>query len=798
MMRIPLFIILGISFLFVFTCINTANAWTPKVVADDPVVRMPGSQPGEGGNTEHADKCDNCHTAPIEEAWRGSMMAQAARDPLWYACLTVAGQDSIWAVGNPNAQDICIRCHAPAGWLEGRSDPTNTSALQGTDFDGVQCDFCHRMVDPFTELGQPDVDPEEPGSEAESLAQETYLQDRSVLEALTLFDGSPFLAGNNLPVHYGDGSFPNYIKAVTGQYFIDPGNAKRGPFSDAQARHQWYYSRFHKSKDFCSTCHDVSNPILASVLPLGGNDLSLPEKQVGSSYFHVERTTSEFLLGAYAADGGSDTRGGVAASGVTHAEKCQDCHMRNLLNTKGCNKKGTPARDDLPFHDLTGSNQWIMRILASVDANGPYYDLYNDQILSGNKYAGATIDVAGIQGTGVELWDGAERAVQQIGLAASLTYSEDSASVTFRVQNNTGHKLISGFPEGRRMFLNVKFYDVNGDPIPATEINEYAPLVTTQDGQGNEVYVSGGDIVAATRNENLVWEAQTMSDLTGENHTFHFALATDRWKDNRIPPKGFPAPGDARWPEVEARFVQPRSVGADAPGYFTTAEYHGGYDEVTVTKPAGTVTYLATLYYQTTSKGYVEFLRDEINGTGDTLNTLGNPALPPLSQLLCIDGGTVDTCDNLPNGTVLNPDADPAYLVQTDPFFDNLKGWGNALWDLWLHNNGAAPVVMDQIGDIPAPPCDPPTAPATVTAEPGKKKSITVTWSTVAEADSYNVYYSLAGKYTQIANTTSESYKDGRLTSGQQYCYVVTSLTVCPDQTVEESDYSVEACATAR
>ena len=45
-------------------------------------------------------------------SWQGGMMAQAARDPLWFACLTTALQDSIWAVGNPNAGDICIRWSA--------------------------------------------------------------------------------------------------------------------------------------------------------------------------------------------------------------------------------------------------------------------------------------------------------------------------------------------------------------------------------------------------------------------------------------------------------------------------------------------------------------------------------------------------------------------------------------------------------------------------------------------------------------------------------------------------------------
>ena len=48
---------------------------------------------------------------------------------------------------------------------------------------------------------------------------------------------------------------------------------------------------------------------------------------------------------------------------------------------------------------------------------------------------------------------------------------------------------------------------------------------------------------------------------------------------------------------------------------------------------------------------HAEFLRDEINGTATTL-----PAA--------------------------------AYVAQTDPFFAQLKAWGNAIWNLWYHNHG--------------------------------------------------------------------------------------------------------------
>jgi hypothetical protein len=736
--------------LVVFWVAGYAHAWTPLPVKDDQNVFMPGSQPGEGGNSETPGKCDNCHTEPITSNWRGSMMAQAARDPLWLSCMTVADQDSIWALGNPNAGDICIRCHSPEGWLGGHSDPTNGDALAGVDFDGVQCDFCHRMLDSIAAEGQPDV-PTDTGGAA-TLADDTYARDVSVLSTLTLFDGSPFFdTSADLPDWYG--GYPSYNLGMSGQYFVDPGNAKRGPFSDAAARHKMYYSRYHKSSTFCHTCHDVSNPILASVL---SGDPALPEEQVASSYYHVERTSSEFILSAYGLDGGAATRGGVADSGVTWATKCQDCHMRDVTGV-GCNKRGVQTRTDLPLHDLTGGNQWISRILASADPNSAYYDDYNYQILAGNKYPGASIDVGGVLNFGSELWAGAERAVQQIQMAATLETVADTTSVALKVVNNTGHKLISGFPEGRRMFLNVKFYDSTGDLIG--EVNSYEPLVTTIGADGNEHYVSGG-ILTKTR-DDLVWEAEMSSSLTGEDKSFHFALATGRYKDNRIPPKGFDTANMA------SRLAQPVWGGNPMSGYFTPEEYLGGYDEVTVAKPAGTAYWTATLYYQTTSKEYIEFLRDEINGAGGTLEGTGA-------------GG------------------DEPYLIQTDSFFTNLKGWGNAIYDLWLHNGGAAPVMMAQVGYMPAPPCEAPVAPQNPQSAYAKKRggSINVTWDTplgTPLAASYNIYYSVAGKFNLITSTTQTSYNDRNVVSGQTYCYVISAVSDCG----AEGPYSAETCTTA-
>jgi hypothetical protein len=639
-----------------------AFAWTPTPVANDRRVFMPGSQPGSV-NLESVTRCDNCHggyNAAVEPAhtWAGSMMAQAARDPLFWATVAVAEQDSIWALGNPNAGDLCLRCHTPPGWLGGRSDPPNGTLLAGSDFEGVNCDSCHRMVDPLLALRQLSSVPAETNPTGIAAANSTYTRDRNILQNLLLFDGTPFLNTNtDLPTHYGNGTVSTYSEATSGQFFLDPGIEKSGPRYDADPTHQLYYSRFHKARHFCSTCHDVSNPALANVA-LGAG---VPERQAAASYFHVERTWSEFALSAYARGSGASTNPKLAAAGIPFAASCQDCHMRDVTG-KACNKQGIATRTDLALHDLSGGNSWMLGILASADDRGSAYDAYNYAILSGAKYPGAKIDVVGLRNKGQALLDGRARALQTLSWAADLTpVGNNNSSGSVRILNNTGHKLISGYPEGRRLWLNVQFLNAQGAVID--EINPYQPLVIGTNAQGNNFYISGG--ILTKTHDPFVFEAEMLSGLTGETKTFHFVLATDRHKDNRIPPKGFDV---AAAPE---RLVQPRWMSADAPGYFTADEYAGGYREVSFTNPPGTVGWRARLYYQTTSKEYIEFLRDEIAGTNATL-------------------------------TSPTPSGEPqAYVVQADPFFSTLKDWGKAIWDLWLHNGGSAPVLLAKAIDPP-------------------------------------------------------------------------------------------------
>ena len=796
-------LILLLAFSFLYLGSGQAFSWTSTPVSEDPLVRMPGTQPGQI-TLEGPGRCLNCHADynhSVEPGfnWKGSMMAQASRDFIYWTCQTVAAQDAIWAVGNPNATDICARCHFPIGWLEGRSDPTNNSLMRGDDYDGVNCDFCHTLYNPFFEdayTSDPEggIDWAAYWDEASNLSSEeealTYAEDATIAQNILLFNGAPMFGPNNQPVTKALG----YDINAGGQYFNSPNSQKRSSFADPAARHQILYSRYHKSKYFCSTCHDISNPILHNLLSEPNTDPSIlrTESDPSYSYFHVERTFSEFMLSDYALQGGAPGKGPFAPGLFDtslpgdNIGKCQDCHMRDVVGV-GCNKSGAPIRPNestehpnsgLPLHDLTGGNAWVAGILASAIPGSPNFDQVNYDLLHAPDL---TVDlVAGNSNEPAAMIAGMERSKQQLELASSidsLNYEPSSGALSFKVQNNTGHKLISGFPEGRRMFVNIVATYSDGSTY---EVNPYDATAGTLKGLHGPDYYDGTldsnvppydtipvvpdpqplDTVNEIYVDELVYEAHTSSDLTNEDHTFHFALATDRYKDNRIPPKGF------RKDDAASRLSEPKWHGASDIAYFTDAEYAGGYDEVNLNIPPDAVNVEVNLYYQTTSREYIEFLRNEVNGT-------------PAHQTLPAE----------------------AYIIQTDTtenFFPGLKGWGNTIWGLWVHNMnkmGAAPFLMAQaVSGTPQTSCMAPVP--TLLSTEAVSGQVTLNWSDEHTGDSnvvgYTVYYDQADKSQFITNLGLEtSFTDTGLVNGQQYCYKITSIYAdC------ESEFSNILCAT--
>lgn len=102
-------------------------------------------------------ECMMCHNAQVNlqgesisilSDWRSAMMANTARDPLWQAKVSHEG------LVNPQhkevLEDVCTRCHAPAG---NHNAHHNGQALYSADemradplaMDGVQCTVCHQI-----------------------------------------------------------------------------------------------------------------------------------------------------------------------------------------------------------------------------------------------------------------------------------------------------------------------------------------------------------------------------------------------------------------------------------------------------------------------------------------------------------------------------------------------------------------------------------------------------------------------------------------------------------------------------
>jgi hypothetical protein len=573
-------------------------------------VMSPGTQPTEVGNLEAPDKCDNCHggyNSAIEPAfnWRGSAMGNAGRDPIFWATLAIAEQDF------DGAGDLCIRCHSTGGWYGGRSTPTDASGLQAADDDGVDCDTCHKMTNPDDSEHLGTMNP-------------------------------PFVANDGVEGYYGSG-----ILSLFGT------SDKLGPYIDAEARHQFQQSQFHRDRDFCGSCHDVSNsvvgdlahnagtqptadPVIASGVLGGPIEDKAAFNNPPYKYGIVERTFSEFKAGAIGETLVSDYpslppelqagalragyesaltagTGGDYEDGTPRYFSCQTCHLRPVQGT-GCNKKGAPIRKDLPLHDMTGGNYWLADVVKYQDTKALLRlggDLTAEQV--------AALDA------------GAVRAGKQLSEAVSL----DVIGNTVRLTNLTGHKVITGYPEGRRMWLKISWYD--GDGLLLREDGEYGPIgvFVTNPADGQLVEVES--IVDLHDPNTRIYEAHyaitsewaatlaalhpaglplsydrttglpdyTLGDLAteppGSHHeTFHFALNNHVAKDNRIPPYGF------RYDVARVRNALP--VPADQYGNPGPGGTYDHWDDVPLDPPAGAIYAEIDLLYQGTSWEYVQFL----------------------------------------------------------------------------------------------------------------------------------------------------------------------------------------------
>ena len=393
--------------------------------------------------------CTLCHAGDNPQqssnSYRGTMMDQAGRDPIFLASLEVAYND------DPAATELCVRCHYPRGWLagRGRGAPEDNYGLRDSDYDGVECDFCHRMEVPDPIANYQGTVPPAPLS--------GVLQENS-------------------------------------QVFLRNGTDKSGPIgSDLTIGHSSEYSELMTDSVMCAQCHDVSNTFLER-RNLDGT--------ASGTIMPFERTYSEWRDSDF-----SDPNNESFAS-------CQQCHMKRF--TGNAASQGSSGERELANHMLVGANTIAPRMVSYLN---PELDLTTQA----NVVA-----------------DEARRLLREESAVLEALTLEDTAdgpALKVRTTNITGHKLPTGYAEGRRMFLSHRVDYADGTQGPRSgqiDLSTASFIPDNEPVKTYEILLSGG---------------------ASAGHNFHLITVDQVLKDNRIPPKGFrpnvdTAPVNALYEEV--------------------------------------------------------------------------------------------------------------------------------------------------------------------------------------------------------------------------------------------------------
>ena len=449
-------------------------------------VFLPGTQP-EKVTFERISFCKFCHGDYADyspyDTWKGTMMGNAARDPIYIAAVAANNKDF---EGEVLIGDYCLRCHTPKGWLEGRSEPVDSSALLEAedDFEGIVCDFCHRVVDPLSDEGK------------------------------------------GLPTN------DTVETQRNAQYVVSDKSAKRGPYEPVSTGHASKYSEFHTSSEFCATCHEITNPLYDNEA--------------------IEKTYTEWRYSAYGdyADGKQTT--------------CQNCHMPPVEGY-ACNVESKALRDNIYKHEFAGGNTCAQDIMQYI------YGFTDVRTLAGFEAS-------------------KEDAKNMLGSAAELEITKGDGAIDVKITNIAGHKLPTGFSEGRHMWINVKFFDSDGNTIKESGAYDFETGELTRDAE-IKVY----EIKPGIKNTG---SPEGFPDKLGiqDGPSLHFAANNYVYKDNRIPPTGFK---NEDYEKYKA--------------YIREATYEDGqnWDVTSYRIPSGATSADVVLYYQTTSKEFIEFLYTE-------------------------------------------------------------------------------------------------------------------------------------------------------------------------------------------
>ena len=245
----------------------------------------------------------------------------------------------------------------------------------------------------------------------------------------------------------------------------------------------------------CGTCHDLKTPTVDQ------DGVIIPA--VIEDRFPEQQTFTEWRNSDYREGGSKDAN-------------CQSCHMPKISSTVTLASSGTDIRrSGFSEHTFLGANTVMLDMFKN----------FREEL--------------GIEVQGFE--QAIERNREFLKTSADLTFTGtrnegNNIVATLKVENNTGHKLPSGYPS-RRVFVHFVVTDANGSIVfESGKMNADGSIVGADGDESYRKYEPHYNSIVS-EDQVLIFES-IMGDTRG-NVTHSLIEAARHLKDNRLTPVGF-------------------------------------------------------------------------------------------------------------------------------------------------------------------------------------------------------------------------------------------------------------------
>lgn len=337
-------------------------------------------------------KCSGCHghdpagvafytyageDVNIADDWAGTMMANAARDPLWKA--KVSHEILVNPALQTDIENTCTRCHAPIGRFTAEMDstlPYTMAQIPGDSLaaDGINCSACHQIKD--TLMGN-------------NFTGDLYYTKKhvfgpymdpfsAVMENFAGFE----VTGSQ---HIVESELCGGCHTLITQSHDLAGNATGNSYFEQATYHEWKNSIYNALDSSCQSCHipritdsiDIATnyPFLDGRSPFGKHHL------VGGNVFMLRMLRNNMTaIGATATPANYDTT--IARTGR---------YLRN--NTMDINLQYIARFNDTAFYDVELTNKAGHKFPSGYPSRISWVEVYvvddqNDTIFWSGKYDG--------------------------------------------------------------------------------------------------------------------------------------------------------------------------------------------------------------------------------------------------------------------------------------------------------------------------------------------------------------------------------------------------------------------------